>query len=118
MDFNLQDLKLLYGPSIYWLETEEKQFNQNAIAWKNKPQGKITFVIDEPEIKDKNLTSLLKNIVAAIQIPFEAVNFGVITQPVYLRKFPIYGNRTGCRFWARIFTGCRKPHLLSEPNYL
>jgi hypothetical protein len=87
MDFNLQDLKLLYGPSIYWLETEEKQFNQNAIAWKNKPQGKITFVIDEPEIKDKNLTSLLKNIVAAIQIPFEAVNFGVITQPFTLENF-------------------------------
>jgi DNA polymerase III psi subunit len=87
MDFNLQDLKLLYSSPIYWLEPEETQSNENAIIWRNKPQGKVTFVIDEPEIKDKNLTSLLKNIVAAIQIPFDAVNFGVITHPFTLENF-------------------------------
>lgn len=74
-----QVLAQLY-PKIYILREDSVLIlsDEMAVKWKNKPQGKITFFIDKDEIKDKELTELLKNIVLALQIPTEFVSFAAI----------------------------------------
>jgi len=67
-------------PKIYVLREDSVLILSDdlAVKWMNKPQGKITFFIDKDEMKDKNLTELLKKIVIALKIPTEYVSFASI----------------------------------------
>lgn len=48
------------------------------IVWKPKENSKVLFVLHPDEFKTKKLTNLLKDIVAAMKIPFEDAGFGTI----------------------------------------
>ncbi|MCS6905218.1 MAG: hypothetical protein RML72_01025 [Bacteroidia bacterium] len=103
MDLNLKDIIHLYGPKLYWIETpsqlhKQTSFDEKALIWKTKPNGKITVILAEPEFKDKSLTNLLKNIVQALKIPFEAVNFGVITKAISLANLETMPTEQGIIF--------------------
>lgn len=52
------------------------------ITWKPKENSKVLFVLHPDEFKNKKLTNLLKDIVAAMKIPFEDAGFGTIEGPV------------------------------------
>ncbi len=71
MHFTEEQLLDLF-PEFYKIDISEP------INWKNKPTGKITFLLEETEYKNKELTNLLKNIVIALKVPFENVSFGMI----------------------------------------
>lgn len=49
-----------------------------AIQWRPKPSSRVLFILQQAELKDKELTELLKKIVQSIGIPFDAAGFGIV----------------------------------------
>ncbi len=68
------------------------------IQWRTKPAAKMMFIMQQVELKDPVLSDLLKKIVEAIGIPFEAAGFGIIDGPVNLAEFESMPNRYGVVF--------------------
>lgn len=52
------------------------------ITWKPKEKSKVLFVLYPKEFKNKKLTNLLKDIVGAMQIPFDDAGFGTLEGPI------------------------------------
>lgn len=69
-----------------------------AIGWRTKPSARLTIVLSAEELANQELTSLLRNIVQAIGIPFDAVAFGKLAGPVGLQDFDTMPTAYGVLF--------------------
>ena len=67
---------------------EEKKEAISAVVWKEKAASRILFIIREDEFRNKELTSLLKKIVASIEIPFEEAGFWCVERKVWPGRVP------------------------------
>ena len=68
------------------------------LIWRPKEASKVLFILHQSELKQKELTDLLKKIVESIKIPFEAAGFGVITGDINAADFANMPNPFGVLF--------------------
>ena len=68
------------------------------IIWRPKETSKVLFILHQSELKDKELTDLLKKIVQSIEIPFESAGFGIIVGEVRAEDFQAMPNPMGVIF--------------------
>ncbi len=79
------------------------------LIWRPKPASKVLFILHQSELKQKDLTDLLKKIVESIKIPFEAAGFGVITGDINSADFANMPNPFGVVFDSSIRYGDSNP---------
>lgn len=79
------------------------------LVWRPKPASKVLFILHASELKNKELTDLLKKIVESIKIPFEAAGFGVLTGDVNSADFQDMPNPFGVLFDSSIRFGDQNP---------
>lgn len=58
---------------------KEELVPTGCINWRPKANSQVLFILHQKELKEKELTDLLKKIVQSIEIPFEAAGFGILT---------------------------------------
>ena len=68
------------------------------LIWRPKEASKVLFILHQSELRQKELTDLLKKIVESIKIPFEAAGFGVITGDINAADFANMPNPFGVLF--------------------
>ncbi len=79
--------------------TEKKQpQSEGAITWRPKPTSKVLFILHQEELRNKELTELLKKIVQSIEIPFESAGFGIVKGLPELKQFHGIPNAFGVVF--------------------
>ena len=68
------------------------------ITWRPKPTSKVLFILHQEELRNKELTELLKKIVQSIEIPFESAGFGIVKGLPELKQFHGMPNPFGVVF--------------------
>ena len=68
------------------------------LTWRPKPDSKVLFILHQSELRNKELTDLLKKIVQSIEIPFEKAGFGIVEGIPDLGQFDGMPNPYGVVF--------------------
>jgi hypothetical protein len=96
---HIDQLDELYGEILWTIrDPESLAFDPGAVRWITKPDARLTLMLSEAEFRDRNLTDLLKNIVAALKIPFEHCAFGVVTGAIFAQHFESLPTPVGLLF--------------------
>lgn len=82
------------------------------LIWRPKPTSQVLFILHQAELKEKELTDLLKKIVESIKIPFDAAGFGVLTGEVNESDFQEMPNPYGVVFDHSLKFGNDNPILV------
>ena len=117
MEFSTELIRTLYGKTFFLVKDPPANLQdgyqlpqESPIRWISKPNGKLTCIIENSEFKNKEYTELLKNIVSALQIPFDAVSFGVIKRPFLLEDLKEQTTLIGIVFgMANLPAGAENP---------
>ena len=79
------------------------------LIWRPKEASKVLFILHQSELREKELTDLLKKIVESIKIPFDAAGFGVITGEINAADFANMPNPFGVLFDSDLRFGDGNP---------
>ncbi len=89
--------------------SEEVLTPTGKLTWRPKPQSQVLFILHASELGNRELTDLLKKIVASIEIPFDAAGFGVITGEINAADFRDMPNPYGVVFDNGLIFGDTNP---------
>jgi hypothetical protein len=96
---HIDQIDELYGEVLWTIRNPETlEFDPSSVRWITKPDARLTLILSEAEFRDRNLTDLLKNIVSALQIPFEHCAFGVVTGALFTQHFDSLPTAIGLLF--------------------
>jgi len=72
--------------------------DQPAITWRPKPNAQLSLLLAEAEFGQRELTELLKSIVKALEIPFDACGFGKLHGKLHEAELAEMPTRLGVLF--------------------